>query len=198
MTAHHATDEKDLLLRLRQGDRHAFEKIYGSYSTRIYSNITRLVHDEDVAADLLQDLFIKVWERRADIDADRSFRSFLFTCSRNLVYNYLRRVSLEKQVELYLGSIGTELYEHVEQDMQYRQTSNALRSAIAKLPEQRRKVYTLCKVDGLSYEEVAQQLGISRSAVKDHIVKGNRFIGRYISSLGHTSIAVMISYTILR
>lgn len=193
MTTHDPIDEKELLLRLKGGDKAAFEKIYGLYSLRIYSNITRLVQDEDVAEDLLQDLFTKVWDQRQDIDPGRSFLSYLFTCSRNMVYNYLRRVSIEKQAALYLSRVNTELYDHVEQHVDYLQTDAAFRSAVQLLPEQRRKVYTMCKLDGLTYEEAAQSLGISRSAVKDHIVKANRFIGNHMKGLDSTYMVLLLS-----
>lgn len=169
-------NEKALLLRLRNGDGKAFECIYRIYSLPIYGNILKMVHDEDAADDLLQDVFLKIWDKREDIDPEKSFRSFLFTCSKHLVYNFIRRGNLENQVANYLSYRNTELYSHIEEDIAYKQTETFFRDVVAKLPAQRQKIYNLCKVEGRSYEEAATLLGLSTSTIHGQLVKATHFI----------------------
>ncbi|WP_413670089.1 RNA polymerase sigma factor [Mucilaginibacter sp. Mucisp86] len=168
--------EKELLARLRQGDSKAFDQIYHHYSLKIYANILRMVKDADDAQELLQDVFLKVWQKRHNIDPEQSFKSYLFRISRNLVYNFFRDVSIERKVMDYLASIGTELHTDLEDDLMFKEQKQLLEQAINQLPPQRRQVYTLCKIEGHSYAEVSRMLGISTSTISDHIVKATRFI----------------------
>lgn len=177
--------EKDLLLRLRSGDEKAFEQFYKNYGRRIFGNIFKMVKDQEIAQELLQDVFVKVWENRLIIDVDKSFRSYLFTISRNLVYNYLKRTLLEKQIETYLASTRTELYSHIEEDLFHQETEEAFKRAVAGLPEKRQQIYILCKIEGKSYQEVSGLLNVSVSTINDHVVKGSRFVKEQMDSSGY-------------
>ena len=90
--------EKNLTKELQLGSELAFTCLYDLYSKQLYRNIFRLVKDEDVAQELLQDLFLKIWEKRADIDPDKSFKSFLYKVAENLVYMHFRRLSKDKRL----------------------------------------------------------------------------------------------------
>lgn len=135
-----------------------------------------MVKDADEAQELLQDVFLKVWEKRQNIDPEQSFKSYLFRISQNLVYNFFRDVSVERKVMDYVASIRTELHNSVEEELAYKEQLQLLEQAIDRLPPQRKHVYTLCKIEGRSYAEVSKLLGISTSTISDHIVKATRFI----------------------
>ncbi|PPL03537.1 RNA polymerase sigma factor [Parapedobacter indicus] len=195
--SHQPYNEQDLLLKLREGDELAFEAIYQKHSLAIYANILRMVRDEAAASDLLQEVFLKIWENRQQIDPAKSFKGYLFTCSRFLVLNFLRHVSIEKQVENYLSHTRSEAYEHIEEGVFNKETEGFLYKTIAQLPPQRQKVYTLCKIDGMSYEQVAVLLGISTTTVQDHIVKANRFIKDRMSGTQTAILVAMIGAQLL-
>jgi RNA polymerase sigma-70 factor (family 1) len=190
-------DERELLLRLRDGDHTAYTQLYKQYSAILYNNVLRLVNDPDAAEDLLQDLFLKVWTNRAAIDPGLAFKGYLFTCSRNLVYDYLRRTNVRQQLERYMLMVLREGYQHIQEDIFYRETSEILRNAIAQLPPQRQKIYTMCKLEGLSYDEVAKSLNIGRATVQDHMVKANRFIKEKIRSTDVVILAGVFSILLL-
>lgn len=177
--------EKNLLLRLRAGDERAFEQFYKNYGRRIFGNILKMVKDQETAQELLQDVFVKVWENRTTIDMDKSFRSYLFTISRNLVYNYLKRTLLLKQIEQYLSATRTELYSHIEEDLFHQETEEAFKRAVAGLPVKRQQIYIMCKIEGKSYEEVSGLLNISVSTINDHVVKGSRFVKEQMEGSGY-------------
>lgn len=191
------TDEKDLLIRLRKGNEEAFETIYRLYRLPIYANILRMVQDEAAADDLLQEVFLRIWENRHCIDPEKSFRGYLFTCSRFLVLNFLRRTSIEKQVGNYLSRNHSEIYRHIEEGIFDRETDVFLQQTIAKLPPKRRKIYTLCKIQEMSYQEVATTLGISRTTVQDHMVKAHRFIRNRLSDADIAIVAGFICFQLI-
>lgn len=170
-----------LLKKIQQGDASAFSDLYYSLSPTIYRKILWMVNDEEIAKELLQDLFMRIWENREKIDLTRSFRSYLYTIAVNIVYDYLRRMSRKKELEANILSLATDYYTHVEEKIISRENILLIHEVIDKLPLQRKKVFMLCKVEGKSYQEVSELMHISKSTIQDHIVKANHFIKDFLS-----------------
>lgn len=169
-------EETELLVALRSGSQEAFAQVYRNYSARIYLNIFKMVKSEDNAKELLQDVFFKVWTKRHLIDEEQSFRSYLFQIAKYTVYNYIRRKNLEEQILDYIRFHTTEGYTHIEESLMYKENEAWLTQAIEQLPPQRQKIFKLCKIEGKSYHEASELLGISTSTINDHIVKATKFI----------------------
>ncbi len=170
------SEEVKLLIALQSGSQTAFAQIYRLYSARIYLNILKMVKSEADAQELLQDVFYKVWAKRELIDPEQSFRSYLFQIAKYTVYNFIRKNKLDQQVQDYVRQHLSEGYTHIEEELDYRESEAWLSSTIEKLPPQRKLIFKLCKVEGKSYTEVSELLGISTSTINDHIVKATKFI----------------------
>lgn len=177
-----SSDEKELLLLLLNGSEQAFEKIYKLYSNRLYGNLLKLVKSEAEAQEILQDVFLKVWHNRQSIDIEKSFRSYLFKIAENKVYDFFRKVARDKKREARLISLGTNEYVPVDELLQSDKKSAVLQKAIDSLPPQRKRVFRLCKLEGKSYKEVSELLGISVSTISDHIVKATKSIRDYFEN----------------
>jgi RNA polymerase sigma-70 factor (ECF subfamily) len=174
--------EKELLSQVREGDVRAFERIYKSYSPRLYGSIFRIVKSVPVTEELLQDVFQRVWEHRKTIDVNLSFKSYLFTIARNLVYDYFNKASRQKLMERYLQAKEMSSSDAFRNQLEEKESEQLLEKAIHQLPPQRRLVYTLCKIEGRSYDEVSRTLGISVSTISDHMVKAAKSIKVYYLS----------------
>ncbi|SEJ57938.1 RNA polymerase sigma-70 factor, ECF subfamily [Dyadobacter sp. SG02] len=188
------TDEKVLLDKLAEGDEPAFTALYEKYSLKLYANILRLVKSEDIAKEILQELFLKIWEMRGQIDPEKSFKSFLYKIAGNLVYDHFRKVSRDKKLSDSLLYMLEEQYSHSEESVIYNESLELLNTAISQLPEMRRRVYVLGKIEGKTYEEISAQLGISHSTISDHIVKANRFIKTYLTSRTDVALSLIITF----
>lgn len=92
----------------------------------------------------------------------------------------MRRASLEVQVAAYIAAQTSESYHHVEEQVHYSESEKAIREAIDQLPPRRKLVYTRCKIEGRSYEEVAEELGVTVAAVNAHIVKATKSIKAHL------------------
>lgn len=190
-------EEVGLLIAMQSGSQSAFAQIYQMYSARIYLNILKMVKSEYEAQELLQDVFFKVWTKRHLIEPEQSFRSYLFQIAKNTVYNFIRKNNLDKQVQDYVRQRMKEGYTHVEEDLSYRENELWYAETIEQLPTQRKLIYKLCKIDGKSYAEVSELLGISTSTINDHIVKATKFIkDRYLNR--EATIFMAIAYLFLR
>jgi RNA polymerase sigma-70 factor (family 1) len=183
MTMLAVLDEKELLIRLGLGDRKAFEEIYHKYKHHIFIKLMKLVRSEEIAEELLQEVFYKLWLNHQQLHKVNSFPAYLYRMAANLVADFYRKAALDKKMQEQLIRTTSELYNDVENTINFKESSSILDEAIASLSPQRQTIFKLCKIEGRSYEEVAHLLGISTSTINDHIVKATRSIkSKYASS----------------
>lgn len=187
------TYEKDLLVKLSRGNEEAFNALYKAYSKPLYYRVLRLVKITAIAEELLQDLFIKVWDKRASLDTEKSFQAFLYTVAQNIVYNYFRKVASDQTMMRRLISNATEHYLNGQELLENKETGEALQRAINNLSPQRKQVFQLCKLEGRSYEEAAKIMGISTATVNSHMTKSLQSIKTYI--LKNQDIALILLST---
>lgn len=185
-------NEQLLLNGLRQGDQASFDQLYQLYSERLYINLLKLVKHPETAEEILQDIFIQVWEKRATIEIHTSIRAYLFRIGENKVYDFYRKVRRDKVLYAHVKAAASEQYTHIEETLLFRENEQLLHAAVAALPPQRRQVFELCKLQGKTYEQVSAQLGISTSTINDHIVKATRSIRQYFYSQDHTAGALLL------
>lgn len=182
-------DEQIYLQKLVLGDKQAFTVLYRKYSPQLYTSFLRLVKCEDTAKEILQDAFLKLWELRATIRPEKSFRAFLYKVAENLVYDYFRKVARDKRLENHLIAVATTHYHHPDELLVFNESQRLIQQAIDHLPPTRKKIFTLCKIEGKSYDEIAGLLSISTSTISDHMVKANRFLKSYLHQHADITIA---------
>jgi RNA polymerase sigma-70 factor (family 1) len=159
--------DKDLVFRLHDDDIGAFDMLYQKYHHAIYRNILKLTKDDDIARDILQDIFVALWEKRTDINPDQSVSGWLFVLSFNKSISYLRKKVRETTVvnTMPFSEMEAESSDVQLMDEQY----YLLQQAINQLSPQRKKVFTLCKLEGKTYEEAAEKLNLSKHTVKEYL-----------------------------
>ena len=187
-------EEKEIINQLHDGNVHAFELIYLIYSPRLYSRLLKLVKSESAAQEILQDVFVKLWEHRNSLDPEKSFRSFLYKIAENKAHDFFRKAARDKTLETQLIRQSTVIYTSIEKYKSNEDDLATLQKAIEDLPPQRQQVFRLCKIEGKSYKEVGELLDISVSTISDHIVKGTKFVREYFSR--HTPALVFFSLSI--
>lgn len=167
---------RTLLMKIMNSDHRAFHELYDHFSAQLYANILRMVRDSELASEVLQDVFMKIWEKRENLDPEKSLNAYLHQIARNLVYDHFRKLALDKKLESRFTMADTEAYSHIEEQLFYKESNQLFLEAIAKLSPQRKQVFTLCKLEGKSYHEVSKLLQISTSTISDHLLKSNKFI----------------------
>lgn len=178
--------EKEILSGLIDGDVHAFEQVYHLYSARLYGKLLKLVKSESDAREILQDVFLILWQHRETIDPEKSFRSFIFKIAENKVYDFFRKAARDKNRQSQLIALSTDNYLFIEESRSADQSLAILQKAIDDLSPQRKQVFRLCKLEGKSYKEVSELLEISVSTISDHIVKGTKSIRDYFEKNKHS------------
>ncbi len=175
--------EKELLIRLMASDSRAFDTLYKRYAKDIFVRLRQLVHDRETAEELHQDVFMKVWEQRAALDPDVPFRAILMRTAKSKAIDYYRKVVRDQKLSEHFTVTATELYDHLDAWMAYKETSIALDNCIAKLPPKRQKIFRYCKLDWQSYEETAREFQVSLSTIKDHMTRSMNFLKEEMSKM---------------
>lgn len=165
---------------MRDGDKMAFENLYHSYKDRIIAHLLYIFKNDELSQDIAQDTFITLWEKRAEIDIYKSFKSYLFTIATNKAYDLLRKANYDEKLRTALSSFLYESSNVVEEYLYRKEYVQQVEELLSRMPEQQRNVYRMAKIDGYSYEEIAKQFGISRHTVNTHIKRANIFLKQQI------------------
>lgn len=189
----HDEVEKNLLFALKQGDHRAFSTIYNRHKIELSVRIIRMVKSAELTEELLQDLFMKLWTNRENIDPSKSVKAYLYQIARNLVIDLLRRASKEQHIHQHIIAATTELYQHIEENLFKKENEAFLRQAIDQLPPQRKKIFVHCKLEGKSYKEVAEIYKISTATVNDHIQKSTHSIKEYFLKRPGFQLSIMLA-----
>ncbi|WP_084239533.1 RNA polymerase sigma factor [Pedobacter africanus] len=190
------TYQKDLLVKLSHGDEQAFNALYKAYSPPLYYRVLRMVKNADIADELLQELFIKLWDKRNTLDTEKSFQAYMYTVAQNLVYNYFRKVANDQSLIQSLIVNSADHYLDGQELLENKETAGILQKAIDQLSPQRKQAFQLCKIEGRSYDEAAGIMGISVATVNSHITKSLQTIKAYLLKNQDTTLLLMTVYTI--
>jgi RNA polymerase sigma-70 factor (ECF subfamily) len=172
---------KQTLLLLQQGDKAAFEAIYWQYSAWVYNFFRLLLADKSPAEDLTQNVFLKIWERHADIHPDDNFEAYLFTIARNLASKETESRLTAEQASGKLREQQNEPDHTTEQDIETNSLREYIDRLVEQLPEERRKIYRMSRDRHLSNKEIARELSISEKTVETQLYRSLRFLKQKLS-----------------
>ncbi|MEO9005029.1 MAG: RNA polymerase sigma-70 factor [Ginsengibacter sp.] len=172
-------NEKDLLAEIASGEERAFKKLFDLYKERFYAVALKMTRSEEVAEDIVQDVFMNIWSKREGLVDVESPSSYFFTVVYRRVYHHYRKTALERKL-LQGAPPAMELVNTTDEMVLAQESSKLISQAIAKLPPQQKLVFKLSKQEGLSREDVAHQLQISPHTVKNHLADALKFIRAFL------------------
>jgi len=172
------TDEKELLMRIAEDDSDAFRELFYRWYPKVKVMLAGIAINKADAEDLAQTVFVKLWVRRSLLPEIRSFGGYLYRMCRNAALDYAKKHRI--QVELSEGD--AESYP-LDEDYFAREMRARLESRIARMPEKRRQVITLSRLEGKSNDEIAATLGITKKTVENHLNAALRELRKITSCL---------------
>lgn len=161
--------EKQIALKVIEGNHDAFAELYDLYAERIYYFALRFVVSKEDAENVTQEVFVKLWETRERIDINLSLNSYLFTIARNTIFNIHRKRVNELAYLEHLGKYLEQNQVRLENEIIFNDIQARLEKLISELPPQRKKVFELSRKQGLSHKEIAEELKISEKTIETHI-----------------------------
>jgi RNA polymerase sigma-70 factor (ECF subfamily) len=157
-----------ILSALSHGDEKAFDLIFEQLYPKIKFFVTRLTGNEEDAENITQDIFMQLWIKRERLEGIESFDAYVYTMAKNAGLNFIRK-SLLTDTQMPSESQEVASEESLEDTLYYKELEGIIEKEIDKMPQQRRKVFEMSRVEGLSNAEIAEKLGISKRTVETHI-----------------------------
>jgi RNA polymerase sigma-70 factor (ECF subfamily) len=162
---------KLLLQQIKEDNQLALKSIFNSYYNSVYSSVFRIIQESNLAEDLTQEVFIRLWEKRKSIEINGELGPYLRRMAVNEALGHIRKnkkFAITDQVEE-LDKLSS--YYDAETELNYKELSTAVQAALNKLPSKCRVVFNLSRFEGLSYKEISEQLEISIKTVENQIGK---------------------------
>lgn len=176
-------DERELLLRLRNGDERAFSRIYNHYWKTLYSYAFNRIRNKEICEDIAQEVFADIWKRRETLQIDK-LSAYLHTSARFLTYKQLGKLPLST-IYFQELDLAIESYFSADGGVQTKELQQIIESWIDALPEKRRKIFLLHYLEGQSTASISEELQISRKTVQNqlHTVR-TELLAKYAHLLG--------------
>lgn len=160
--------EREFFLQMQQGDKYAFEYFFKTYVDMLYAYAIGFCRDEDVAEDLVQEAFVRFWTMREKLSYSESIYGYLQRTVRNICINRKEREKVEEKYRCEVLNTGEEEFDWNDDDA-LEELRQQLLDAIDRLPEKCKEIFVLSCVEGLKYQEVADQLNVSINTVKTQV-----------------------------
>lgn len=195
LSDHNFVNEKNLLQQVSEGNEQAFRQLFDTYKNKLYFYILKITESEDVAEDVVQNIFLKLWINRANLIQIQNLNAYLYRMSHNYAINGLKRMARETLVLAEISKQEPKSYNSADDNVIHKDVQQLLNKAIEQLPTQQKLVFKMSWNEGLKQEEIAQRLNISILTVKKHKGEALRKIRENI----HTSYGLsgLIFYVIL-
>lgn len=169
----------NIIENFRKGDQIAFKKLYNLYFAKLYQHVINIVKSEQISEDIVHDTFLILWEKRKGIDKSLSLQSYLFTIARNKLFQLLKKASKETELaEIIISSSANN--QKTDDEYLLKETEIQIKKAIDKLPHKRRQIFQLHSEKGLTYDEIAKQLGLSRGTINTQMMRSLKSIKDYL------------------
>ena len=169
-------EEKDYIIELKKGSFSAFDHIFSSFKTRLYAFAIGYLKVPEDAQELVQEVFVKVWENREMLDETRSFNSYLFTIAKNTILNDFRKRATEQSYIDYIKQNTRLTYNKAEEELEYEELLKKSSIVIELLPSRQKEIYQLSREKGLSNGEIARKLHISKKTVENQVTLATKFL----------------------
>lgn len=183
-------NEAELLAKIASGDQHAFRIIFEKYHNKVYTYASRILTEDMLAEEVVQETMLKIWTLGQKLTGIDNLDAYLKATARNKSIDMLRRIEQQHQIETEQSADWTEQSNETEEQILLNDTRRVLTQAISQLPDQQRRVYELCHLQGMKYEEAATELQLSVETVKFYMKLALRFLRSYLST--HTDVAVFL------
>jgi RNA polymerase sigma-70 factor (family 1) len=185
-------DITNIFLHVGEGNEFAFRAAFDFYKERFYSSALKMTHSCEIAEEIVQEVFVSLWVKRARVAASVNPEAYLFAMLHNAIYSHFRKLALEKAMKNKMK----EAYDYidlnpVEDRLLAKQDMEMFESVISQLPSQQRIIYKLSRQEGLSRQEIASHLHISPHTVKNHLLQAVRFICVYYKT--STSVFIWVA-----
>ena len=188
--------EPELTEQIKQGEKRAYRKIFEHYAPRIFRFANAYLKSNEDAEELVQDVFMQIWEKRNALDKNKNLEAFLFKVAVNAIYDFIRRKNIEQAYLDFIEHSSQASLENTWQTVIYNDMLEQLEILVEVFPEQQRKIFRLSKEKGLTNDEIATKLNLSKRTVENQLYRATATLKKYYSQGSFTGLLFFYLYCI--
>ncbi|THU39645.1 sigma-70 family RNA polymerase sigma factor [Niastella caeni] len=173
--------DRELLQQVANGDKLAFRHLFELYKLRLFSFVLQMTHSRVDAEEIVQEVFAKLWESRISLAGVEYPGKYIYTIARNKTLNHLTRVARDRRLQQQVWVNLSQFDNATEDILQAQESQRLISKAVSQLSGQRQTLFQLSREQGLTHEEIACQLGLSKSRVKNMLVEILKHIRDYLA-----------------
>lgn len=167
--------DQELARSVRLGSKEGFRMLYERYGGKIHAFSYSYLKSEHDAEELVQDVFLKIWDKRDTLDETANIRSFIYKIAVNSIYDFIRRKNVERAFSDFSASTKS-FSDETWQDVVFHDMVSQIEGLVQKMPDQRRQIFRLSKEQGFSNEEIAAKLNLSKRTVENQLYRATAFL----------------------
>lgn len=168
--------EQEIIGAIREGNERIFEEIFRKYYQSLCNYANSILKEMDEAEEVVQNLFLSIWEKRSDLEISISLKSYLYRAVHNHCLNRIKHLKVREEYQQYAVNFYDASYESVSQTVMKNELETKIEEAIKKLPEQCRLIFRMSRFEELKYHEIAEQLELSPKTVENQIGKALKIL----------------------
>ncbi|MEN6457281.1 MAG: RNA polymerase sigma-70 factor [Prolixibacteraceae bacterium] len=168
--------DNELIENLRKGDVEAFDLVYEKYAQKLYAFSLKYLKSSEETKELVQSVFLKLWENQRNLRKETSFKSYLFTIAYNEICNLFRRRKYQKKFISEALTESQEASDTTANQIDYESVLQQIETIIHRLPEKQKTIFVKSRIEGRSTKEIASELGLSPGTVDNYLSEALKFI----------------------
>lgn len=183
--------DAELVRLLKSQDHAAFAEVYNRYAVLMFYKVNQMLRDEEAAKDLVQDLFVGLWDKSALVQEHNNLSGYLYVGARNRVLRFIQRNKLQNDHLLALASYASELSMETIQDIDERELKRIVQQEIDNLPPKMKVIFEMSRKDNLSHAEIAGKLGLSDQTVKKQVNNALKILRAKLSAYAPLGLIIL-------
>ena len=174
-------DEKTLIRNVKNSKKSSFQKLFFQFHDQLFRFVIYRVQDTDIAKDIIQETFLRIWEKRRSLQPEKSFFSLLARISTNLCYDHFRYTEVRLRNRDRIPEYGKSHFDNPEEVVQAQAIEKIIRKLVnEKLPQKCRIIFILSRIEGLSNQEISLKLGLSIRTVENQIYRALKILKKHM------------------
>lgn len=179
----------ETIRKIKKGDSIAFKMLYDVFARYVYITAYKILKDDVIAEEVVQECFVKVWLNRETLDDGRDIKPYLFVLTKRICLNHLRN---SNYLLNYLEQLRLSDINDVEEKYDSRELEKILLERIEKLPDQQRIALKMSRIDGFTHMQIAEKMNISPNTVKNHITKALCELRKFLTTSNYEASVLII------
>lgn len=188
--------QEQLIKQLREGNERAYEALFKTYYSELAVHANKYLHDIEAAKEIVQDLFVNIYEKRHNLDINSSLKSYLYKSVQNRCINVINSSKTKEKYAVFVKNSTSETENQIDREINIAELENALYHAIGDLPPKCRMIFKLNRFDGLSNGEIADKLELSKRTVETQITKALKILRSKLQPFMLESAAISLAILI--